>query len=315
MNFHSLSCCRWLHLHVVRCWRKSRCGGNCRRVVASLIPRDWTLIYSLVCAYISPRVWTGYTLILDSRYLASTHARRCVIVYRCPRTSGQLMQTDSMKVQDSCLRNLRPRYVTVDEETTVIDCIEVYRFSYLPSLHNLSLSATIVYAQSTGWSGHVSPSRHPLINDKLRSFAKEACLIVDVIQFESASNVLCITLVGTHSYVIQWRSKVSSKYEWWLLTHFILAVTFERTIIHNSGLMTSGRSTDHSGQKWEEKVVQGTYSPYMFAPISPFCIRPDFLYSRVCRQIQISRLAQEPPRWPVAEDYSDQSLSVTGVLN
>ena len=102
------------------------------------------------------------------------------------------MQTDSMKVQDSCLRNLRPRYVTVDEETTVIDCIEVYRFSYLPSLHNLSLSATIVYAQSTGWSGHVSPSRHPLINDKLRSFAKEACLIVDVIQFESASNVLCI---------------------------------------------------------------------------------------------------------------------------
>jgi chromosome segregation ATPase len=49
----------------------------------------------------------------------------------------------------------------VNEETTAIKCIEVCSFSYLPTLHDLSLFATIVYTQSTGQPGHAPPSRHP----------------------------------------------------------------------------------------------------------------------------------------------------------
>jgi structural maintenance of chromosome 1 len=73
----------------------------------------------------------------------------------------------------------------VDEEITAIECIKVCSFSYLPSLHGPSLSATIVYAQSTSRSGHPLDARKvKLINDKFCSFAKGARLVVDVIQFE-----------------------------------------------------------------------------------------------------------------------------------
>ena len=41
------------------------------------------------------------------------------------------------------------------------------------------------------------------------------------------------------------------------------AVTLEGTIIHKSGLITGGKSSQTNGKKWEEKDVQGAYpSPY-----------------------------------------------------
>jgi hypothetical protein len=64
-----------------------------------------------------------------------------------------------------------------------------------------------------------------LINDKFRSFAKGALLVVMSFNLNRPSNVLCIALVRTRLYVIRWklpnpslgkrgrRSKVSSKYE------------------------------------------------------------------------------------------------------
>ena len=38
----------------------------------------------------------------------------------------------------------------------------------------------------------------------------------------------------------------------------IIAVTLDGTIIHKSGLITGGKSSQTSGKKWEEKDVQGT---------------------------------------------------------
>lgn len=38
------------------------------------------------------------------------------------------------------------------------------------------------------------------------------------------------------------------------------AVTLEGTIIHKSGLITGGKSSQTNGKKWEEKDVQGAYS-------------------------------------------------------
>lgn len=44
-----------------------------------------------------------------------------------------------------------------------------------------------------------------------------------------------------------------------------IAVTLEGTIIHKSGLITGGRSTQDSGKKWEEKDIQGASSYSMSA--------------------------------------------------
>ena len=40
-----------------------------------------------------------------------------------------------------------------------------------------------------------------------------------------------------------------------------IAVTLEGTVIHKSGLMTGGRSSQNSGKKWDEKDIQGKNLP------------------------------------------------------
>jgi structural maintenance of chromosome 1 len=36
-------------------------------------------------------------------------------------------------------------------------------------------------------------------------------------------------------------------------------VTLEGTVIHKSGLITGGRSSQNTGKKWDEKDVQGRF--------------------------------------------------------
>jgi hypothetical protein len=83
-------------------------------------------------------------------------------VVRCLRTSSRLMQPTQRKYETaaSVILDRNIDAVVVDKKTTAIECIKVCSLSYLPSLYDLSLSATIVYAQSMDRSGHVPPSRH-----------------------------------------------------------------------------------------------------------------------------------------------------------
>ncbi|KAG2067940.1 hypothetical protein BDR04DRAFT_819225 [Suillus decipiens] len=48
-----------------------------------------------------------------------------------------------------------------------------------------------------------------------------------------------------------------ARYVCWERGQEVKAVTLEGTVIHKSGLMTGGRSTNGGGKKWEEKDVQG----------------------------------------------------------
>ena len=113
------------------------------------------------------------------------------------------------------------------------------------------------------------------VNDKFRSFAKGARLAVDVISCDVAveravhhacGNALVCDTMEVARYVCYekgqeikgWLAFVSC-WDWadWFLFCWVVAVTLEGTVIHKSGLITGGRSSQSTGKKWDEKDVQG----------------------------------------------------------
>ena len=145
--------------------------------------------------------------------------------------------------------------IVVDEEKTAIDCIEYMR-------NQRAGQATFIPLDTI----QVKP-----INDKFRAFAKGARLAVDVITYDpsveramhhACGNALVCDSMDVAKFVCYEKGqevKGESSPPW----HgdepdVLVAVTLEGTIIHKSGLITGGKSSQTSGKKWEEKDVQGT---------------------------------------------------------
>ncbi|KAH7103427.1 condensin complex subunit SMC1 [Auriculariales sp. MPI-PUGE-AT-0066] len=127
--------------------------------------------------------------------------------------------------------------VVVDTEKTAIECIEYMRNQRVGQATFIPLDTI-----------RVKP-----INDKFRSFAKGARLAVDVIQFdptvERAMHHACGNALVCDSMEV-------ARYICYDKGQEVKAVTLEGTVIHKSGLITGGRSTQGSGKKWEEADVQ-----------------------------------------------------------
>lgn len=128
--------------------------------------------------------------------------------------------------------------IVVDEEKIAIDCIEYMR-------NQRAGQATFIPLDTI----QVKP-----VNFKFRSFAKGARLAVDVISCDVAveravhhacGNALVCDTMEVARYVCYEKSQE------------IKAVTLEGTVIHKSGLITGGRSSQSTGKKWDEKDVQG----------------------------------------------------------
>nr|WJN25064.1 condensin complex subunit [Farysia itapuensis] len=128
--------------------------------------------------------------------------------------------------------------IVVDQEKTAIDCIEYLRNTRAGQATFLPLDRI----------------QSKPINDRLRSIAKGARLAVDVIQYEPSieraihhacgNSLVCDTLeVARH---VCYERKVEVK-----------AVTLEGTIIHKSGLITGGQSSQTGSKRWEERELQG----------------------------------------------------------
>ncbi|KAN0065181.1 Structural maintenance of chromosomes protein 1 [Thecaphora frezii] len=128
--------------------------------------------------------------------------------------------------------------VIVDHERTAIDCIEYLR-------NQRAGQATFLPLDSI----QIKP-----INDRLRNIAKGARLAVDVVQFDSAieraihhacgNALVCDTMDVARQVVYE--KKVEVK-----------AVTLEGTIIHKSGLITGGQTSQGNGKRWGEREIEG----------------------------------------------------------
>nr|WJN25071.1 condensin complex subunit [Tranzscheliella williamsii] len=128
--------------------------------------------------------------------------------------------------------------IVVDQEKTAIDCIEYLRNTRAGQATFLPLDRI-----------QAKP-----INDRLRSIARGARLAVDVIQYDPSieraihhacgNALVCDTMEIARSVVYD--RKVEAK-----------AVTLQGTIIHKSGLITGGQSSQTAGKRWEEREVQG----------------------------------------------------------
>ena len=114
------------------------------------------------------------------------------------------------------------------------------------------------------------------ISDKYRSFAKGARLAVDVIQFDPAveramhhacGNALVCDTIDVAKYVCWDKGQeVKGTSFFRFVMHEMserhaIAVTLEGTVIHKSGLITGGWSAHSGGKKWDERDIQGRYSP------------------------------------------------------
>ncbi|KAI0757514.1 condensin complex subunit SMC1 [Daedaleopsis nitida] len=128
--------------------------------------------------------------------------------------------------------------IVVDEEKTAIDCIEYMRNQRTGQATFIPLDTIQVKA----------------VNDKFRAFAKGARLAVDVITYDPAveramhhacGNALVCDTMDVARFVCYDKGQE------------VKAVTLDGTIIHKSGLITGGKSSQQSGKKWEEKDVQG----------------------------------------------------------
>lgn len=128
--------------------------------------------------------------------------------------------------------------IIVDQEKTAIDCIEYLRNTRAGQATFLPLDRI-----------QAKP-----INDRLRSIARGARLAVDVIEFDPSieramhhacgNALVCDTMDIARNVVYD--KKVEAK-----------AVTLEGTVIHKSGLITGGQSSNSGGKRWEERELQG----------------------------------------------------------
>ncbi|KAI0808015.1 condensin complex subunit SMC1 [Fomes fomentarius] len=128
--------------------------------------------------------------------------------------------------------------IVVDEEKTAIDCIEYMR-------NQRAGQATFIPLDTI----QVKP-----VNDKFRAFAKGARLAVDVITFDPAVERAMHHACGN---ALVCDSMDVAKYVCYEKGQEVKAVTLEGTVIHKSGLITGGKSSQNTGKKWEEKDVQG----------------------------------------------------------
>ncbi|TBU39664.1 condensin complex subunit SMC1 [Dichomitus squalens] len=128
--------------------------------------------------------------------------------------------------------------IVVDEEKTAIDCIEYMR-------NQRAGQATFIPLDTI----QVKP-----INDKFRAFAKGARLAVDVITYDPAVERAMHHACGN---ALVCDSMEVARYVCYEKGQEVKAVTLEGTIIHKSGLITGGKSSQTNGKKWEEKDVQG----------------------------------------------------------
>ncbi|EIW51887.1 cohesin complex subunit psm1 [Trametes versicolor FP-101664 SS1] len=128
--------------------------------------------------------------------------------------------------------------IVVDEEKTAIDCIEYMR-------NQRAGQATFIPLDTI----QVKP-----VNDKFRAFAKGARLAVDVIHYDPAVERAMHHACGN---ALVCDSMEVARYVCYEKGQEVKAVTLEGTIIHKSGLITGGKSSQQNGKKWEEKDVQG----------------------------------------------------------
>jgi structural maintenance of chromosome 1 len=112
------------------------------------------------------------------------------------------------------------------------------------------------------------------VNDKFRSFAKGARLAVDVISCDVAveravhhacgNALVCDTMEVARYVCYEKGQEIKGGFSCFFLVgvradcfFWVVAVTLEGTVIHKSGLITGGRSSQSTGKKWDEKDVQG----------------------------------------------------------
>jgi structural maintenance of chromosome 1 len=102
------------------------------------------------------------------------------------------------------------------------------------------------------------------VNDKFRSFAKGARLAVDVISCDvvveravhhACGNALVCDTMEVARYVcyekgqeIKGEVSPNPRLEFGLIRFCVVAVTLEGTVIHKSGLITGGRSSQNTGK-------------------------------------------------------------------
>jgi structural maintenance of chromosome 1 len=96
-----------------------------------------------------------------------------------------------------------------------------------------------------------------------------------------------------------------------------VAVTVEGTIIHKSGLITGGRSTQDSGKKWEEKGIQGASFILDDCPAEELLIRwrvAGLSRARDNIQNQLSELVKPRPRNEDDDDLISEMTRLEAVL-
>ncbi|KIY73713.1 condensin complex subunit SMC1 [Cylindrobasidium torrendii FP15055 ss-10] len=130
--------------------------------------------------------------------------------------------------------------IIVDEEKTAIDCIEYMR-------NQRSGQATFIPLDTI---------QSKPVNDKFRSFAKGVQLALDVIQykpvFERAMHHVCGSALVCDTMEIARFVRYDKGQD-------VKAVTLDGTVIHKSGLITGGRSSQGSTKTWDENDIQGLY--------------------------------------------------------
>ncbi|CAG8670941.1 475_t:CDS:10, partial [Acaulospora colombiana] len=127
--------------------------------------------------------------------------------------------------------------IVVDSEKTCIECIEYMR-------SQRSGQATFIPLDTI----KVKP-----INDRLRSLSKGARLAVEVVlcdpSVERAVHHACGNALICDTMEIARHISYDRGQD-------VKAVTLDGTVIHKSGLITGGRSSQNSGKTWEEKEIQ-----------------------------------------------------------
>jgi structural maintenance of chromosome 1 len=109
------------------------------------------------------------------------------------------------------------------------------------------------------------------VDDKFRSFAKGSRLAVDAISCDVAverhhacgNALVCDTMEVVRYVCYEKGQEIKGGFPcvfWWVFWLFWLlvfggSVTLEGTVIHKTGLITGGRSSQSTGKKWEEKDV------------------------------------------------------------
>ncbi|ORY92961.1 condensin complex subunit SMC1 [Leucosporidium creatinivorum] len=128
--------------------------------------------------------------------------------------------------------------VVVDNEKTAIDCIEYMRVQRAGQ-------ATFIPLETI----QAKPA-----NDKFRNFARGARLAIDVISFDNSVERAMQHACGD---ALVCDSMEVARHVCYEKGQQIKAVTLEGTVIHRSGLITGGNSTQSGGRHFEDREIEG----------------------------------------------------------